>query len=266
MSEMETKLTKRDIFKTSLRHYIGVSTYNYDLGMASAIVWELFPALRKIYKNDDELAKSINNHFKFYNCNPWLSPLITGATLAMEEKDGIKSLDAVQNLKAGLMGPLSGIGDTIIWVMIPTILGAIAGTMGQSGDSTGLWIFVLIWLSLSFGRFYLYNLGYKSGASLITKLGDKMRIFTDAVSILGITVIGAVISTTIKLTVGLEFSRSGVVVNFQEILDRISPSLLPAIVVFVLYVLLKRKIKMGWLIIGIILFSMLGAALGLFVA
>lgn len=259
-----TKLTKKELLKVSLRHYIGVSTYNYDSGMASAIVWELFPALRKIYKNDDDLAQSIDNHFLFFNCNPWLSPLITGATLAMEEKDGVKSLESVQNLKAGLMGPLSGIGDTIIWVMIPTILGAIAGSMGQAGDSTGLWIFVSIWLALSIGRFSLYNIGYQSGANLILKLGDKLKAFTDAVSILGIIVIGAIISTTVKLKVGLEFARSGVVVNFQEILDKISPSLLPAAVVFVLYMLLKKKVKMGWLIIGIIIFSMLGAALGIF--
>ncbi|MEB3364250.1 PTS system mannose/fructose/sorbose family transporter subunit IID [Lactobacillus sp. R2/2] len=125
------KLTKKDILRTALRHYLGVTTFNYDTGIAPTIVWELFPALRKIYANDDDLVLSLDNHFRYYNCNPWLSPLITGATLAMEEKDGVKSIEAVQNLKTGLMGPLSGIGDTIIWVMMPTIFGAIAGSMGK---------------------------------------------------------------------------------------------------------------------------------------
>ncbi|AXX65412.1 PTS system mannose/fructose/sorbose family transporter subunit IID [Bombilactobacillus bombi] len=267
MSEPLGKLNKRDLIKTALRHYIGVSTYNYDTGTASGLVWEMFPALRKIYKKDDDLVQSLNNHFKFYNCNPWLSPLITGATLAMEEKNGIQSLEAVQNLKVGLMGPLSGIGDTIIWVMIPTILGAIAGSMGQKGDPTGLFLFLFLWLLMSFTRPYLYIIGYKSGTNLISNLGDSLKSFTDAISILGITVIGSIISTTVKVNVGWQFVRSGVKVNLQDILNKLCPSLLPAIVVLILYLLLKnKKAKMGWLIVGIIIISMAGAAVGLFKA
>lgn len=262
----ENKLTKRDLIRAGLRHYIGVSTYNYDSGTATGIVWELFPALRKIYKDDNDLVKSLDNHFKFYNCNPWLSPLVTGATLAMEEKEGTKSLDAVQSLKAGLMGPLSGVGDTIIWVMIPTILGAIAAAMAQKGDSTGLWIYLAIWSVLTIARFYMYYIGYKSGTTLVSSLGSKLTAFTDAVSVLGIMVIGAVISTTVKVSAGWKFTSAGVTVKLQDILDKICPSLLPAVVVGILYVLLKKKIKMGWLILGLIAVSMLGAAIGLFTA
>lgn len=48
--------------------------------------------------------------------------MILGATLAMEERDGIKSKDAVQALKTSLMGPFAGVGDTIIWILLPTIM------------------------------------------------------------------------------------------------------------------------------------------------
>ena len=39
------------------------------------------------------------------------------------------SLDAVQNIKVSLMGPLAGIGDTLFWTLLPTIMGSIAGYM-----------------------------------------------------------------------------------------------------------------------------------------
>ncbi|MDN6162257.1 MAG: PTS system mannose/fructose/sorbose family transporter subunit IID, partial [Atopostipes sp.] len=232
---------------------------------ASALVWEMYPALRKIYKDDNQLVQSLNTHFKYYNCMPWLSPLITGATLAMEEKDGEKSLEAVQGLKAGLMGPLSGIGDTVVWVMLPTILGAIAASMGQQGNPIGMWLFALIYFSFFILRFSMYFIGYKSGANLVTSLGSKLSAFTDAVSVLGITVIGSIIATTIEANVGWTFQNSGVEVNLQEILDEISPSLLPAVLVAILYYLLKKKqVKMFKLILLVIAIAMAGAAIGLF--
>ncbi len=60
-----------------------------------------------------------------------------GAALGIEDEGGISSLDAVNDFKVGLMGPLAGIGDTIGWAMIPTIFGSIAASMGMEGKSTG---------------------------------------------------------------------------------------------------------------------------------
>ena len=50
--------------------------------------------------------------------------IVLGATLALEDKEGITSLDAVQNIKVSLMGPLAGIGDTLFWTLLPTIMGS----------------------------------------------------------------------------------------------------------------------------------------------
>lgn len=259
-------LTKRDLILTSIRHYIGVSTYNYDTGMATAIVWELFPALRKIYKNDDDLVESLDNHFMYYNTHPWASAIITGATLAMEEKDGLKAKKAVQGLKAGLMGPIAGIGDTLIWVMLPTIFGAIAGSMGKQGNPAGMWIFTAVYLALFALRSYLYVFGYNSGVKLITSLGSKLSAFTSAISVLGITVIGGIISSTITFKVAWKFSSGGVSLGMQSILDQLCPSLLPVALVALLYWLLKRGHKMTMLIIVVIVLAMAGAAIGLFKA
>ncbi|KRM04006.1 PTS system, IID component [Liquorilactobacillus ghanensis DSM 18630] len=259
-------LTKKDLIIASLRHYIGISTYNYDSGLASTVVWEQYPALRKIYSNDDDLIASINNHFKFYNCHPWLSAIITGATLAMEEKDGKKSLEAVQNLKAGLMGPFSGIGDTITWVMLPTILGAIAGSMGKQGNSFGMWLFVIIFFMLFVLRSYLYIFGYNQGVNLITSLGDKLHAFTDSISVLGLTVIGGIISSTINFKLALEFNQGGVKLSGQDVLNQLMPSLLPVALVAFLYYMLKKGFKMTTLILTVIVIAMIGAALGIFKA
>lgn len=259
-----SKISKKDLWKVTLRHYFMNSTYNYNTGQASGVAYELYPALRKIYKNDNDLQKSLDNHFKYYNCNPWLSALITGSTLAMEEKDGLNSLEAVQNLKVSLMGPFSGVGDTIIWVMLPTILGAIAGSMGKQGNPFGMYIFLLTYFVLFILRSYLYFIGYNSGTKLITGLGDKLSAFTDAISVLGLTVVGAIIPTTINFKVALKFSQAGVKLSGQSVLNQLMPALLPVLLVTLLYWLLKKGRKMTTLIWVVIAIAMVGAAFGIF--
>lgn len=106
-------LTKKDCVKGAIRwSLMAVTTFNYDTQLAPAVVFGIGPLLRKIYKDDDEYVEALNNHYKYFNTMPWLANIVLGATLALEDKEGITSLDAVQNIKVSLMGPLAGIGDT----------------------------------------------------------------------------------------------------------------------------------------------------------
>lgn len=108
-------LTKKDCVKGAIRwSLMAVTTFNYDTQLAPAVVFGIGPLLRKIYKDDDEYVEALNNHYKYFNTMPWLANIVLGATLALEDKEGITSLDAVQNIKVSLMGPLAGIGDTFI--------------------------------------------------------------------------------------------------------------------------------------------------------
>lgn len=260
-------LTKKDIWRCMRRHYMGISTYNYDSGFAGTLVWELYPALKKIYKdNPGGLQASLDNQFKFYNCNPWLSPIITGASLAIEEKGKNKSLQAVQDIKAALMGPFSGIGDTLIWVLFPTVLGAIAASMGKHGSSIGMWIYFAVYFVFFFLRSLLYNVGYASGTSMMTNMSDQLSALTDAVSVLGITVIGAIVPSTVNFQLAMKFSQAGVTLTGQHVIDQIMPGLLPVLLTGFLYWMLKRGHKMVSLILMVIVIAMVSAAFGIFKA
>lgn len=67
-----------------------------------------------------------------------------------------------------------------------------------------------------FLRFKLFDLGYESGLKLITALGDKLQTFTQAASIMGLTVVGALIPSVIHMTVGLEFAFGEVALNDSD--------------------------------------------------
>ena len=80
--------------------------FNYESQMGPAVAWAMTPVLRKIYKKDEEYKEALNNHFNYFNSTTVMSSMILGATLAIEEKDGIEAKETVQSLKTSLMGRL----------------------------------------------------------------------------------------------------------------------------------------------------------------
>ena len=236
-------LTKKDCVKGAIRwSLMAVTTFNYDTQLAPAVVFGIGPLLRKIYKDDDEYVEALNNHYKYFNTMPWLANIVLGATLALEDKEGISSLDAVQNIKVSLMGPLAGIGDTLFWTLLPTIMGCIAGCMALEGNPIG----VILWLSV------------------ITKVGGKLARITDAASVLGLTVVGALSATVVTAKTPLAFQMGEVNLAVADLLDKIMPSMISVATVLVLYKLLGKKgMKITTLILIVIIFSMLCSALGI---
>ncbi|MBM7708435.1 PTS system mannose/fructose/sorbose family transporter subunit IID [Enterococcus lemanii] len=255
----DTKLTKKEINQAAIRYmFSACNIFNYQTQQGPAVVFGLEKALRKIYPDDKDYIASLNNHYKYFNTTTWMANLLLGASLAMEEKDGVDSLEAVQAFKTGMMGPLAGVGDTLIWVLYPTIMGSIAAYMGLEGNPTGAIIWLLLNIFFVFFRIKLFSIGYTSGLKLVTTLGDKLSIFTEAASIMGLTVVGALIPSVVKMNVGLVFQTGEVEMPIQtEILDKIMPALLPVILTFIIYKLIANK-KMK---VTTIIFSVIGLAL-----
>lgn len=261
----ELVVTKQDLNKTAVRWMLmSVNTYTYSYQQAGSVVFALNPILRKIYKDDDEYVEALNNHFKFFNSHPWMINLILGATLAMEDKDGIESKDAVQNLKVGLMGPLAGIGDSLIWVLYATIMGSISAYMALEGNIIG----GLIWIALNMAfwvlRVKFFHWGYESGTTIIDKFGENISVLTEALSVLGLAIVGALIPSVVKVTTPLTFTTGEVTTSIQGIFDRILPYFLPVVLTYIVYRIVKTgKVKISVLILGLVAVCMLFAGLGI---
>lgn len=182
----------------------------------------------------------------------------------MEDQNGLDALDAVQSLKVGLMGPLAGVGDSFFWILLPTIFGSLAGYMGQEGNPAGLVIWSVLFFALFLWRSTWWNYGYKMGTSLITELGSKLSAFTEAASILGLFVVGAMIPSVVSIQTGLQFHYGEVALAVQtDILDAIFPCMLPALLTWLVYVLQKKGVKVVYIILGLIVLGCIGAATGL---
>lgn len=239
--------------------------YNFESQQAPSVAFSMRKALRKIYPNDDEYIEAMDNHYKYFNVTPQMGNVILGATLAMEEKDGINSKDAVQSLKTSLMGPLSGVGDSLFWILFPTIMGSIAGYMALQGNPIGAIIWMAIYVGLYWVKMWLFNLGYTSGTKLVTSLGAKINVFTDAISTMGLMVVGSLVSTVVKVYTPLKFQTGKVSLSLQTgVFDKIMPGLLPVCLAGLVYWLLGKK---SWtptkIILLIIVICLVGSFTGI---
>ena len=116
----EKKLNEADLRRCGIRWCMSVNGYNYETQLGPSVVFAEAEALKKIYGDDDEAYRaSLENAARYFNATPPVAGILLGAGLAMEDQNGTDALEAVQDLKVGLMGSISGIGDALIWIMIP---------------------------------------------------------------------------------------------------------------------------------------------------
>jgi PTS system mannose-specific IID component len=258
-------LTDKDVRKCAWRWCMSVNGFNYETQLAPSVVFSEADALKKIYRDDDVAYRdSLENSAKYFNVTPPVAGILLGAGLAMEEKNGTAALGAVQDLKVGLMGSLSGIGDAIIWILIPTIFGSISAYLAQSGNPIGALLFVAVNLVFSLGvKIKSWDWGYHFGTQLITSLADKVAALTESMSVLGLTVVGALIPSVVKLSTNLTINIGDVSFGLQEgLFDKILLGLLPVCATAIVYQLIKKGVSTNKIILGIIVFCWLGAVFG----
>ena len=273
-NQVDTKklLTKKDI-RRSWMLWLGTCelSNSFERLQSLSFVGCLAPILKKLYKDDEELSLAFKRHLTFFNTEGIWGSLIHGIVIAMEEeraKGEEISDDMITGLKTGFMGPLAGIGDTVDWGTIrPIVIGLFLPLASAGSWIAGLGPFVVVSLITSTISYYLWHLGYKVGRKSILQVLKDCRInqFIMASSILGMFMMGILSSQYVKLELKPFLMVNGEKTTIQSYVDQILPGLLPIAAVFILYYLIKkRNVKYTTILLGVLVFSLLGALVGLF--
>jgi D-glucosaminate-specific PTS system IID component len=273
-NQVDTKklLTKKDI-RRSWMLWLGTCelSNSFERLQSLSFVGCLAPILKKLYKDDEELSLAFKRHLTFFNTEGIWGSLIHGIVIAMEEeraKGEEISDDMITGLKTGFMGPLAGIGDTVDWGTIrPIVIGLFLPLASAGSWIAGLAPFVVVSLITSTISYYLWHLGYKVGRKSILQVLKDGRInqFIMASSILGMFMMGILSSQYVKLELKPFLMVNGEKTTIQSYVDQILPGLLPIAAVFILYYLIKkRNVKYTTILLGVLVFSLLGALVGLF--
>lgn len=224
-----------------------LASMSYEKLQGHAYAWAYLPFAEKYYKDDPEAKRRLLvRHSVFFNTEPQTGQLINGIVTSLEENiamGGEVSEDMPNNIKATLMGPLAGIGDSIIQGIIVPILLSIGMSLATNGSPIGPLFYMIAYGIIGpLISFISYRTGYKLGVGAIDVIvGENARRITDAFSILGIMVIGALAAGNIGLTTALNIPLGGEWQPLQATLDGVFPSILPLATVLITWWMLGKK-------------------------
>ncbi|EJF1330091.1 PTS system mannose/fructose/sorbose family transporter subunit IID [Staphylococcus pseudintermedius] len=259
------KLTDKDFRQMNIRSLLFFQWgWNYERMQGSGYLFTILPQLRKIYGDDSpELQEMMRTHAQFFNTSNFFNTIIMGIDIAMEEKERYASKESVKGIKVGLMGPFAAVGDAIFGSLVPTIFGAIAANMAQDGNPFGALLWFVAMLAIIVFRWKQLKFAYKEGISLVTTMQHRLESLTNAATLLGVFMVGALVATMIRVQFAWKPQIGDLTVNIQNNADMILPRLLPLIIVFAIYWLLgRKKMNSTRAIFIVIIVSIILSALG----
>jgi PTS system galactosamine-specific IID component len=265
MSEYKKVLTKKDITNLAIRSSLLQASFNYERMQAGGFLDAQIPCLEKIYKDDKEgLAAAMVDNMEFINTHPNLVGFLMGLLISLEEQHQDRS--TIKGLKVALFGPIAGIGDAIFWFTLLPIIAGISCSFASQGLILGPILFFLVYLAIWLLRISWTHLGYNLGVRSFQTLQENSDIIANAATILGVTVMGALIANYVSIdlkpviTIGENIS-----VSIQEaFFDTIFPKLLPmAYTMWMFYLLRKKQANPVVLILMTIAISLVCSAIGL---
>lgn len=244
----EVSLTKKEVNKVWFNWFkYHLTVFGYERLQAPGFILSMLPIFEKFYGNDEEKMKAaLRRHAVFYNTNPEVGAVVTGviASIEVSRANGADITDEfINNMKVGLMGPIAGIGDAITQATMPPIILSIGIGLAAGGNPLGAIFAVIALLGYKFvlSR-VLFMQGFKTGTAAVHQLlGEKMAKIQESMSVLGLTVVGAITASYVSFNITATYNSEYSEINFQEILDGIFPKLLPMLLVFLGYYLLKKK-------------------------
>jgi galactosamine PTS system EIID component len=242
VKESKKVLTKKDITKLGLMSSFLQASFNYERMQAGGFTVAQLPFLKKIYKNDKKaISDAMSDNLEFINTHPNLVGFLMGLLISLEENNEDRSI--IKGLKVALFGPLAGIGDAIFWFTLLPIVAGISASFAMEGSVLGPIIFFTVYLIVFILRIAWTHLGYNLGVKAIDKIKHNSKVIGKAATVLGVTVIGGLIASYVKINVltNIVVNESKTVSLQTDFFDKIFPNILPLGYTLLMYFLIKNK-------------------------
>lgn len=269
----QKKLTKKTLLKSFHHWYYGnLTCFSQEHMQTFGYLTSMLPIVEELYEDQEDKARSMQTYTAFFNTEPQLGTLIVGITAGLEEAraNGSEEVDdeTINGLRAGLMGPVAGIGDSlVVGTLIPVILGIAIG-LSTGGSPIGAIFYIIVWnvlayLGMRFANFKGYELGDKAVEFLVGAQGQAIR---KAVSIVGGMVVGGVAATWVSVKTSFQLgSAKNPYLVLQDKLDEVYPGLLTAIfIVFCWWLMAKKNISPLKVMLLLVVIAFVGVITGFF--
>jgi PTS system mannose-specific IID component len=226
------------------------ASYNFErlqgLGFAHAIK----PAIEHLYPGRVERAAALQRHVTFFNSEPQFGAMVPAAVIALEEQRAAGadlSDEAINAVKSGLMGPLAGVGDSLIQGLVTPLLLSMGISMAQRGNLAGPILYAISISVVVLGSSYAFwSAGYRWGKAAVSQILSSgwVQALTQGASVVGMMVLGALTSTVVQFSTPATLAVGQASISLQEdVLDAILRGLPALLLTLLAWWLLSRQVS-----------------------
>ena len=277
----EKKVTKATLNKSFWRWFYGnLTCFTQEHMQTFGYMWSMLPIIQELYSDKAEQQEKLRTYSPFFNTEPQIGSIVVGITAGLEEAraNGAGDIDdeMINGIRAGLMGPLAGIGDSlIVGTYIPILLGIALG-FSEGGSIAGILFYIIVWnaTSIWFQR-TIYFKGYELGGNAVEVIvGDRATALRESAVLLGQVIVGAMAASWVSINSSLVIAKGMQVVDgeyvevpvlLQEKLDGAFPGVLTLLFVLLCWWLLSKKKLSAVKVMGIVvIIAVVGVLVGFF--
>ena len=267
------KISKKTLNSSFWRWWYGnLTCFSHEHMQTFGYMWSMLPIIKELYPTHEEQCEKMQTYYPFFNTKPQIGCIVVGITAGLEEArangaDGIDD-EMINGIRAGLMGPLAGIGDSlIVGTYIPILLGIALG-FAEGGSAIGPIFYIVVWNATSIWfQHYIYFLGYNLGGSAVELLvGDRATAFRNAVITMGQVIVGAMAASWVAISTNIVIAQdsTGADITLGSKLDGAFPKLLTCVfVLFCWWLMAKKGMSPVKCLLLMVVIGFVGSVIGL---
>lgn len=267
------RLKRKDLWKV-LIYSLGIeSGCSVTKQEAPGYTQAMIPVVEKVCTTREEKAEAYTRHTQLFLTEGRVAAFCVGVSAAMEERLALeKDLDpdSINAVKVALMGPLAGIGDSLLHGTLRPIMAGIACSMVAASGYTsaaGPALFFLVMVTVVMAaRYFGVFKGYSGGMRLVAGMqeGGMLDKLTKYAAIAAFIVCGGFISSLVYCSTPITYATQETSISLQEVLDGIMPNVIPLLYTLLMYwLLVKRKVSPILLMVGTMVLGIVCVYLGI---
>ena len=253
------KISKKTLNSSFWRWWYGnLTCFSQEHMQTFGYMWSMLPIIKELYDTHEEQCEK-------------MTAIVVGITAGLEEAraNGAEGIDdeMINGIRAGLMGPLAGIGDSlIVGTYIPILLGIALG-LAEGGSVLGPLFYIVVWnVTSTWFQYFVYMKGYELGGSAVELLvGEKATAFRESVIVMGQVIVGAMAASWVNISTPLQIATDseGNPVMLIDKLNGAFPGVLTCLfVLFAWWLMAKKNITPIKVLLLFVVIGFVGSVVG----
>ncbi|MEF2784108.1 MAG: PTS system mannose/fructose/sorbose family transporter subunit IID [Clostridium sp.] len=266
------KLSKKTLNSSFWRWWYGnLTCFSHEHMQTFGYMWSMLPIIQELYSSKEEQAEKLRAYYPFFNTEPQIGAIVVGITAGLEEAraNGAEEIDdeMINGIRAGLMGPLAGIGDSlIVGTYIPILLGIALG-LAEGGSVLGPLFYIVVWnITSTWFQKFVYDKGYELGGSAVELIvGTKATALRESAIIMGQVIVGAMGATWVNVSskVQIATNSEGEAVMLIQKLDSAYPKVLTLLfILFAWWLMAKKNVTPVKVLLLMVVIALVGSIIG----